>query len=591
MSQLVGVADSIGTLGAPVRSKTWAQRTQIARWTPLVVPPLLYATAAAAQFSRFLADPTRGVPGGADGVIYTWYFEWVKQAVVHLHNPFFAPALNAPAGVNVMWNTAMFALALVFLPLTALVGAGPTVGSLMVLAPVASASTAYFVFRRLTGRTLGSALAAALYGFGPFFVSQNGHLHLTFAVYPPLVLLLGHELFVTQRASARRVGVWLGVATGLQLLISEEIVVLTVLVAVSSVITLAALHPRQVRERVRYSVTGVGIAAGTAAVIAAVPLGYQFFGPQALSHGVPATGQRLDLAGIVRPSAAMRFASRADAAANRTFPANGVENTGYLGWALVIVLLASCAWLVVRRERFGWWWLLTTLGAIALSLGSPVVGNGLRLGPGPWALLRRVPLLDGTVVVRFTLITTLLAALMLAWGLARLRGWALAAGLAFVVAALVPLLPANRYNGILHIATPRFFTTSAVDEIPRGAPVFVLPYGPQAVAQASVMTWQVDAGLRFDLIGGYSVIDNHGGMAYTSSMPSFARLLMQVGDTGTPPATSAVQAARGSISPSGLRFVVITDEQAHRSVVVATAARLTGCRPRRSVDVTLCAVR
>ena len=105
------------------------------------------------------------------------------------------------------------------------------------------------------------------------------------------------------------------------------------------------------------------------------------------------------------------------------------------------------------------------------------------------------------------------------------------------------------------------------------------------------MTWQVDTGLRFDLIGGYSVINNHGGMAYTSPVPSFARLLMQVGDTGLPPAAAAVQAARGSIAPSRLRFVVIADAQAHRNVVVATVARLTGCRPRRAVDVTLCAVR
>ena len=162
------------------------------------------------------------MPGGADGVLHTWYFEWVRQAVIHLHNPLCAPALNAPTGVNVMWNTAMFALALVFLPFTALLGAGPTVGLLMVLAPAAAASTAYFVFRRLTGKALGSALAATLYGFGPFFAAQTGHLHLTFAVYPPLLLLPGHELFVTQRVSARRTGAWLGVATGVQLLISEE---------------------------------------------------------------------------------------------------------------------------------------------------------------------------------------------------------------------------------------------------------------------------------------------------------------------------------------------------------------------------------
>src|SRR5262249_49261804 len=159
--------------------------------------------------------------------------------------------------------------------------------------------TAYFVFRRLTGTALGSALAATLYGFGPFFAGQNGHLHLTFAVYPPLVLLLGHELFVAQRVSARRTGAWLGVATGVQLLISEEVVVLTVLVAVLSLITLAALNPRHVRPRLRHSTTGLGVAAGMAVVIAGVPLGYQFFGRQALPHGVLPTRQRLDLAGIV----------------------------------------------------------------------------------------------------------------------------------------------------------------------------------------------------------------------------------------------------------------------------------------------------
>src|SRR5262249_48066024 len=178
---------SVGVECPPAVPSVWVGR--LSRWTPYVVPPLLYALMAAYLFSRFLAHPTRGVPGGADGVIYAWYFEWVEQAFVHLHNPFFSDAMNSPVGVNVMWNTAVFALAVVCIPLTALIGAGPTVGLMMVLAPVASATTAYFVLRRLTGRSLGAAVAATIYGFGPYFARHNGHLHLTVAVFPPLLLL------------------------------------------------------------------------------------------------------------------------------------------------------------------------------------------------------------------------------------------------------------------------------------------------------------------------------------------------------------------------------------------------------------------
>ena len=568
---------------------TW--RSRISPTLPLLVPPLLYALASAYNYSRFLAHPTRGAPGGADGVIYSWYFEWIEQSVIHLHNPFISPAMNAPLGVNVMWNTSLFALALVCVPLTALIGAGPTVGLLAVLAPVASATTAYFVLRRLTGRASSSALAAALYGFGPFFVGQNGHLHLIFAVFPPLLLLLGHQLIVRQDKDPRRAGLWLGVATGVQLLISEEIVVLAAIVAAASVVILAATDWRAVAGRVRHAAIGLGVAALTAVVIAGVPLGYQLFGPLALAHGVVPSGQRLDLSGLVRPGVSQYYASASDIAAFKAMPANGVENTGYLGWALIGVTLAMCAALMIRRERFVFWWLGTTLVAVALSLGTPVVANGRTLGAGLWALVRRIPMLDGVVVVRFTLITTLLVALMLAWGLAKLNGRAFAVGLIVVAAALVPLRPAARYYGIVPIKTPRFFTTSAVNVIPRDATVFLMPYGTDPGTVAVPMQWQIRAHLRFRLIGGYSVFSHHGRMTYGPDLPAFARTLRDIGVSGLPPSAAELAAGRASIGPSRVRYVVIADGQWNAALVFRTAAELTGCTPRRSLDVTLCEVR
>lgn len=581
----LAVRDALPPVQAP---SVWAG--VLSRWAPYVVPPLIYALLAGYYFSRFLAHPTRGVPGGADGVIYAWYFEWVEQAFLHLHNPLFTNAINSPDGVNVMWNTAVFALAVVCVPITALIGAGPTAGLMMVLAPVASATTAYFVLRRLTGRSLGAAVAATIYGFGPYFAGQNGHLHLTVAVFPPLLLLLGHELLIVQRHSPLRTGLWLGLAIGVQLLLSEEIVVLTAVVAVIAVVALAALHPREVADRVRHSAIGLGVAAVTAIVVAAAPLAYQFFGAGALPSGILPSRQRLDLAGIVRPSGLMYYHSPDDMAANRLFPANGVENTGYLGWPLVVVCLGMCVWLIVRRERFAYWWLITAALTVGLSLGSPIDVNGHQVGSGPWTLLRKLPLLDGTVVVRFTLITTLLVALILAWGLARLRGPVLAVGLVVVAAALIPLRPASRYGAVVDFAPPRFFTTSAVHVIPQGAPVFVMPYDSHPQPAAQVMAWQIRAHLRFSLIGGYSVVNRDGRMSYMAEVPRFAAVLNDTGAHGVAPQPAELAAARASIKPSGARFIVITARQPHALLVTRTASQLTGCRPRVVSDVTLCEI-
>jgi hypothetical protein len=569
-------------------ASVWAGR--MSRWAPYVVPPLIYALLATYYFSRFLAHPTRGVPGGADGVIYAWYFEWVEQAFLHLHNPFFTDAINSPNGVNVMWNTAVFALAVVCIPITALIGAGPTVGLMMVLAPIASATTAYFVLRRLTGKSLGAAVAATVYGFGPYFAGQNGHLHLTVAVFPPLLLLLGHELLIVQRRAPLRTGLWLGLAIGVQLLLSEEIVVLASVIAVIAVAVLAALHPHGVAHRVRHSAIGLGVAAATAVVVAGVPLAYQFFGRGALPKGVAPSMQRLDLAGIVRPSGLMYYTSSDDVAANLHFPANGVENTGYLGWPLVVVCLGVCAWLIVRGERFAYWWLITAAVTVGLSLGTPIDLNGHQAGSGPWTLLRKLPLLEGAVVVRFTLITTLLVALILAWGLARLRGRALAVGIAVAVAALIPLRPVGRYGAVLDFTPPRFFTTSAVHEIPQGAPTYVMPYDGDPQPAARVMAWQIRAHLRFHLIGGYSVINHRGRMSYMASLPRFATLLNNTGAAGVAPRPDDLAAARSSVKPSGARFIVITPLQPHAALVIRTATQLTGCRPRLVSDVTLCQI-
>src|SRR5262249_49088849 len=203
------------TVNKPESLSAVPGRTAVAqnlyRGLPWALPILAWAGLSAYYYGNFLARPNAGVPGGPDGIIYVWFFKVVETAIAHLHNPFLSNAMNAPTGVSLMWNTSVPLLAVGLAPLTAAIGPVATVGIAMVASPVLSAAAAYFAFRRITGRIVASLVAATFYAFSPFFVAQNGHLHLI-AAGPllPLILLAGYRLFVTQDGSPARSGVWLG---------------------------------------------------------------------------------------------------------------------------------------------------------------------------------------------------------------------------------------------------------------------------------------------------------------------------------------------------------------------------------------------
>jgi len=550
-----------------------------------LLPPLAFVVISLSIAWPVVTHLGQRVPGGGDGVLFSWYFEWIAQSVSHGHNPFISAALNAPAGVNVMWNTAVFLLAFICIPLTLSVGAFTTVALAMILSPAISGATAYWVLRRLSGRTLGAAIGAAVYAYGPFMTGEVGHLHLAFAPFPPLFVLLGHRLLISQQGSPIRVGVLLGILVGLQMLLSEELLVLSMVAGAVALAWLIVLNPHEVRPRARYALTGAGIAVATAVPIVAVPLGYQFFGPDSLKRFLPETA-RADLASFVRPSLLQYYSSRADVRANLTFPANGAENTGYLGWPLIIAALAVCTWYVVRRERFAIWWLLTALSLAALMLGSPIDVNGRALVRGPWAFVRRLPLMGGVIPVRFSLLMLLLVAGLIAWTLARLHGRALVAGALVAVAVLIPLRPVVPIHGSLLPPTPKFFTTSAVDVIPRGAVTAVLPQA--GFPRNAAMVWQVRTGLRFNLVGGYSVFNVHNHATYFAELPPFINALREVGHGDR--AAEPVAALRSSVADSGVRYIVITTLQPKMRAVVAAAAAITGCHPREIADVLLCQI-
>jgi hypothetical protein len=582
-----GVAsDDPGPSSYGVAPRRWRR---VAGWGPIVLVPLGFVALSLWMYARLVAHLDQRLVGGPDGVAFAWYFEWVEQSIVHLHNPFVSTGLNAPSGFNLMWNTSVLAPAVICAPLTAILGPFTTVGIVFALSPAVSATAAYMALRRLTGSWVGAALGALLYGFGPFFGGHYGHLNLIFAPFPPLAVLLGYRLLVDGTGNHRRVGTLLGVLVGVQLLVSEEIVALFAIGAVIALFWLAVLHRHQVRSRWRPASTGMGVAIGVALLIAGIPLAYQILGPHALTHGVTAGGARADLTSYVRPSLLERYSTSTSVAANSRFPANGAENTAYLGWPLIIAIGLACAWGLWRRIRFVAWWLLTAGSIAVLSLGTPISVNGHMVGHGPWALVSRVPLLGGAQPVRLSLLTALMVAGLIAWLVAQQRGgWRVVAATATSGLVLLPLWPAHLHQADSIPTTPAFFTSRGVDEIPSGATTVVLPQAE--FPHVDAMVFQIRSHLRFDLVGGYSVFTIDGRSNSSPPLPAFEEVLEDAARRGALPEPARLEAVRGSVDASGVRYLLITPEVPHAAAVARTAAALTGCAPRIISGVIVCAV-
>jgi hypothetical protein len=133
-------------------------------------------------------------------------------------------------------------------------------------------------------------------------------------------------------------------------------------------------------------------------------------------------------------------------------PVAFVEYTAALSLVAVTVVIAAVVW-ARFRPRAGWWWL--TCGFMALSFGPFLIVAGMNTHvPGPWALLRYVPVISAVrTPTRFAIVAALGLAVLLSGALAALgERWPArrrAIGWCALVLLLCELVPAPRtlYSG------------------------------------------------------------------------------------------------------------------------------------------------
>jgi len=546
-----------------------------------------------------------GNPNDADQ--FAWFFRYDATAIAHFHLPaLVTTAMNAPQGVNLMWNTPLLLPGVLLAPITLAFGPQVSLTLLLTIGFAGSATAMFAVLRRWQVSVPGAALGAAVYGFSPALVhSAIGHYDLQFAVFPPLIVDAVLRL-AAGRSGVRRGGLWLGLLVTAQLFISEEILFGAGLAAALLLVVMAASRPRDVPGRVRTLAGGLGIAVGVLAVLAGYPLWVQFFGPL-YQHGSPFTTDffKNDLSGFVVPSSYLLFHTAGSAAEALRYQGLLPEYLGYLGWPLIAVLAAGTIrfWrrLPVRACAVAWAVLsLFSLGGTLLASGHEHAWIKL-----PWYWLQNLPVLSAALPDRFSIVADGAAAALLACcadaavpalaafarsvpgrrlsGLAS-GGRAAAVVMGAAVLAVLPIVP-RPLPAVAAISVPPGWSAAfAALDLPASATVLAVPVPMSTFTEP--LRWQADTGQPRTLVGGYFMGPAGNGRAYTdgrglSQAGRYLNILWAESGAGLPAAlTGGVPASADPVSPSYVRIEKVSPARMraqiaawHVTAVVAVAIR------------------
>ena len=486
---------------------------RIASWAGWLVVGL-YLLASFALTWRLWADPAGRMVAGdpGDNNLFAWFMRYSATAVSHGRLPaLVTTGLNAPQGINVMWNTSFLLPGILLTPVTLLAGPQTSLTILLTLGFAGSAASLFWVLRRWGASLVAAGLGGAVYGFSPALLTAGGgHFHLQFAVLPPLIIdaLLG---ILTGRGSAVRSGLWLGLLVAAQLFTGEELLTDTAVAAAVMVVVLVLGHPHAtadaIRTRARTILGGLGIAVGIMALTCGYALWIQFRGPLA-SHGSPWVVSEFHNYpyAFVTPSGSLLFHTSASAAAAASYPEPLTEYLAYLGWPLLIVLAvaAVCFWRDPKVRLTAVTFALLELFSLGV-VRATVNGWRYPVSVLPWHWLQHLPLLADLLPDRLSILADGAAGALLAFALDRAfaRGarvgrprltWLLATAVA--VLAILPLIP--RPVQVSRVTPLPVGWQAAFAELRLAAsdPVLLVPdlrFG---------LRWQAESGVPGSMVGG-----------------------------------------------------------------------------------------
>jgi hypothetical protein len=382
-------------------------------------PLLLYVALAVLLTGKVWTSPaSQWIGGCCDPQQTMWFLRWIPYSIEHLTDPFVTGQINAPAGVNLMWNASIPLISFVAAPFTLTAGPVFAYNVAIVVSIALSAWCAFLLLRRYVTGWVAPVVGGAIYGFSPYVISHAAiHLNLTAVWAPPLFALLLDEILIRRRRSARVLGVLLGLLAVCQLLIAEELLATSAVAAAVLVVVLGATLSAPRADLIagsRRLAEALVVASVTFVVVAAWPLAVQFFGPQRIQGSVQdASTFSTDLLNIVVPTRYQLIAPDAVTQLSDRFSYLSHEATGYLGLPLLVLVTVAVVlkWTDLRIRVAG----IVALAMLVLSLGPRLnVAASPTDWPLPWSLVTGLPLLEHVLPGRLTLFMWLAVAVIVA---------------------------------------------------------------------------------------------------------------------------------------------------------------------------------
>lgn len=468
---------------------------------------------------RDFADLRLSNPGDSES--FAFYLSWNVHMLTRGVDPFFAPNLYAPDGLDLGNAISVPAVSILAAPITAAFGGTAGYTAAFLLAIFFAGAAVYLLARELFGTAAGATAAGALVVMSPYFTGHAmGHLNLMWVFGVPFLafLVVRHVRGRLRRRwlvllVALTVAFTLGAST--ELFLTQSLFAVVAL-AVALVSAATAVRARLVASVPWLALGGlIGVVLGSPVILAGLRSGI----PEAIAN--PAEFYPSDLTNVVAPGRTIWIGDGIFQPLRALWRGNDAENTAYLP---VTLLLLVAAVVLVRRTR-------TTAGltvfagiAFLFSLGPFLTIAGVPTVPLPWSLADAVPGLDHALPSRFSVFVFMALAVLVAqaWAAPALRRWFSAGA---VAASLVLLLPNLATVGVpVDASIAGFVTSGRLEEvIDDGENVLVLPAGQWGPG----MRWMDELDFAFTMPMG-----NGGGAELPPQLLEPLGVALYTGDLG-----------------------------------------------------------
>ena len=437
-----------------------------------------------------------------DPYIGIWSMNWWPFAIKNELNLFLTNYIWYPSGFNLAWAGAMPSLALLGFPITKFFGAIVSYNILALSVYPLAAWNTYILAHYLTRNYLASLLAGYSFGFSSYILGQSlAHIVLSFVCLIPITILLSLKRFRGEIKRGAFIAL-LAISIALEFGIYMEVAATATFFATAyfAIFYFFNAEHRQILHKLSLEIIG----AFFVATLILAP--YLFYVVRGLSFtpGVinSPTAFSADLFNYFIPTPLTLIGGSALTSISSHFTGNFAETGAYLG--ILLIVIAALSLRDNLKSSWGKPLLYTTLFILICSLGPFLQIGGINTHiPMPWKFFEKIPLLGHALPTRFTLYTSLIASILLAFWLNR-SGLSIYGKLiryVLAICALAMIFPALKAWPWGAINTPRFFTdTNLLSKyIKRGDTVVVLPYG----SQGNSMLWQYQSGMYFRMAGGY----------------------------------------------------------------------------------------